>query len=82
MRRSGKTTRLVDAAIQALFERGELHLSENHNVKTDFLDQDSTPQNRAQREFVDRLMKRLFMEHEGSFVKKRKANFIHITLIS
>lgn len=82
MRRSGKTTRLIDTAIQALFERGELHLSLNDNVKSDFLDPDSRKGNKAQRDFVDRLIKRLSIEHSGSYQTIKQGDFVLITLKS
>jgi hypothetical protein len=80
MRRTGKTTRLIDAAIQSLFEKKELRLSLNHDVKSDFLDQDSTPGNQAQRNFVERLVKRLSTEHSYCCEIKKQGNLVFITL--
>ena len=82
MRRSGKTTRLIDEAIQELFKKGELKLSLNYNVKSDFLDRDSTSENRAQRDFVDRLIQRLSIEHRNCCETRKQTDFVIITLKS
>mgnify|MGYP000570683064 CR=1 FL=1 len=81
MRRSGKTTRLIDQAVQTLFQKRELYLCSFHNDKSDLLDPDSAPGNHAQRNFVDRLLDRLSIEHNESCYKiKKQGDFVLITL--
>lgn len=68
-RRIGKTTRLVDQAIQYLFEKGELALC--YGRRTDesiFIDPDHEDRNMAQERFIAVLMKRIRSEHK-SFVE-------------
>lgn len=67
MRRSGKTTRLIDNTIQKLFTQGMVVIGEAY-IK----DADAQEHNTAQEDFVKRLLRRLEMEHDGYFeVEKR-----------
>lgn len=85
MRRSGKTTRLIDQAVQHLFEHGYIRVLMNSEIyredfyrgfKTEqiehfkkFIDPDSTPGNRAQLHFLEALSYRLAYEH-GNAVER------------
>jgi hypothetical protein len=79
MRRSGKTTRLIDKAVQHLFEHGYIRVLLNHEIFDNtfdkrytkeqqlplvkFIDQDALPDNRAQLHFLTALSSRLAYEH-------------------
>ena len=88
MRRTGKTTRLIDQAIQSLFNNGQLYLLRKHavgnfrniikNGSTLFVDPDHKMSNMAQNEFVYRVMKRLEFEHTQSCTMKMNKDYIHI----
>ena len=67
MRRSGKTTRTVDEAIQYLFNNKSINLHLNDFSKSDFVDFDAEKHNLAQKYFIDKLINRLNIEHHGSF---------------
>ena len=75
MRKEGKTTRLIDDAIQTLFKEGsicvphesELPFNSRGIILKIFIDEDAHETNRAQSHFRDRLFSRLFEEHRGSF---------------
>ncbi|RDY58019.1 hypothetical protein [Flagellimonas nanhaiensis] len=80
MRRTGKTTRLVDLAIQTLFEKGEIFIadmkwieSERRGFTSDeiadrdkFIDEIDASQ-RIQNHLMSRILKRLESEHHGQF---------------
>ena len=82
MRQTGKTTRLVDYAVQYLFSHGHIRVLSNHEIYNPnfmkgfkleqvdmflkFIDPDSTPDNAAQRYFIETLNRRLANEHGGS----------------
>lgn len=82
MRQSGKTTRLVDAAVQHLFKHGSIKILTNSEVfdknslrgyepeqvymLLKFIDPDTRPDNRAQQYFIEALDRRLATEHGGS----------------
>ncbi len=92
MRRSGKTTRLVDEAIQQLFEVGNLYLPTSNDIQTGFgkylydpdlvklmqkfIDPDFRPGNQAQLDFIERVNKRLESEHYGVFERVSQNHFI------
>ena len=79
MRRSGKTTRLIDEAVQHLFEHGYIRILMNSEIYREefyrrfkpeqinnfkkFIDPDSLPGNRAQIHFLEALSHRLAYEH-------------------
>lgn len=81
MRQSGKTTRLVDAAVQYLFEHGYIKILTNFEIFNQkfmrgyrpeqvdmflrFIDPDTRPDNRAQQYFIEALDRRLASEHGG-----------------
>lgn len=91
MRRSGKTTRLVDKAVQHLFEKGSIKILLNNeifneaitNKMTDeekanhfeFVDQDAQKENSAQRDFLDRFSNRLLQEHKHYVTKINETRF-------
>jgi hypothetical protein len=52
-RRTGRTTRLVDAYIQQLFRKGEITFTDHH------------PSQRGRRMAFDTLVERLYAEHGG-----------------
>lgn len=66
-RRIGRTTRMIDAAVQHLFTEGVLCVYTGRNTpKGKFMDPDHRESNMAQSNFVSRLMKRLQLEHGNS----------------
>jgi hypothetical protein len=91
MRRSGKTTRLIDQAVQHLFEHGYIRILLNHEIFSDvldkrytkeqqlflvrFIDQDALPDNRAQLHFLQALSSRLAYEHGYSVERINKTEF-------
>lgn len=82
MRQTGKTTRLVDAAVQYLFKHGSIRILTNSEIfnrnfmrgfkpeQVDmfltFIDPDTKPDNRAQQYFIEAFDRRLATEHGGS----------------
>lgn len=64
MRRSGRTTRIVDAAVQTLFERGEVTINDHHYG--DYNNLDSNAHDKANKHAFKILLRRLDMEH-GDF---------------
>ncbi len=90
MSRSGQTTRLIDAAIQSLFEKGELILFRKNGLSKAnavlkglplFVDPDHTGTNMAQNDFVYRVLKRLESEHKNCYTTNMQhSNYIHIKL--
>lgn len=88
MRRTGKTTRLIDQAIQSLFANGQLYLLRKHalgkfrNIIKDgstlFVDPDHKMSNMAQNDFVYKVMKRLEFEHTEGYTAKTDRDYIHI----
>lgn len=92
MRASGKTTKLVDAAIQHLFKEGSIRILLNHEIYDDnffrgysekqiedfkkFIDPDTDRNNKAQREFLKRLTNRLLNEHRGYVEMVNQTTFI------
>ncbi len=91
MRQSGKTTRLVDAAVQYLFEHGSIRILTNSeifnpnfmrgsrpeqvDVFLKFIDPDTRPDNKAQYYFIDMLNRRLATEHGGSIERISNTEF-------
>ncbi|MBC7845544.1 MAG: hypothetical protein H7Y10_03530 [Flavobacterium sp.] len=91
-RRTGKTTRLIDEAIQYLFEKGELYLFKKCGFKIAsrsfissqriFIDPDHKMANQAQQDFIYRVMKRLEFEHKGSHkIKTMSKDYIHVITV-
>lgn len=94
MRQSGKTTRLVDKAVQYLFTYGYIRVLMNHEIHNEnfmrgfkpeqidmflkFIDSDSTPDNKAQHYFIETLNRRLATEHGGSTERISVTEFIVI----
>jgi len=82
MRQTGKTTRLVDEAVQYLFAHGSIRILTNSEIYNPnfmrgfkvpevdmflkFIDPDNRSDNSAQRYFIDMLNRRLATEHGGS----------------
>jgi hypothetical protein len=91
MRRSGKTTRLIDEAVQHLFEHGYIRILLNHEIFNDnfykgytkeqqlplvkFIDQDALPDNLAQLHFLTALSSRLAYEHSYTVERISKTEF-------
>jgi len=91
MRQTGKTTRLVDEAVQYLFEHGSIRILTNSEIYNPnfmrgfrpeqvdtflkFIDQDSRPDNKAQYNFIDMLNRRLATEHSGSVERINNTEF-------
>ena len=77
MRRTGKTTRLVDFLVQELFTKGEISVSQFHSDAGEYIDPDSRDNNRAQSYLLRRFIDRLNLEHYGSFeTEVKKDHFI------
>lgn len=78
-RRIGKTTRLIDDSIQTLFKERQIFIPKTilpeklfekggkYFGKIPIYDPSSNKANRAQREFIDRLVGRLIMEHRDYY---------------
>ena len=85
-RRTGKTTRAIDKAVQTLFEKEELLLYRKidrirpKDLYISPIAPDANDHNMAQEFFVARLMKRLDSEHVGRFKAEFKGNYLHITV--
>lgn len=91
MRQTGKTTRLVDAAVQYLFEHGSIRILTNSEIYNPnfirgfrpeqvdmflkFIDPDARPDNKAQYHFIDMLNRRLATEHGGSTERINNTEF-------
>lgn len=91
MRQSGKTTRLVDAAVQYLFKHGSIRILTNSEIYNPnamkgfrpeqvdmflkFIDPDTRPDNRAQLYFIEALDRRLATEHGGSTERISRTEF-------
>ena len=91
MRRSGKTTRLIDKAVQHLFEHGYIRIVMNSNIYREdfyrgftpkqiehfkkFIDPDACPDNKAQLHFVEALSARLAYEHGNTVERISKTEF-------
>lgn len=91
MRRSGKTTRLVDYMVQHLFDKGEVVIplrGWNGNKPNNFFDLNSFDQDsldkigHVQRNLSKVLKKRLDIEHPGFFECKSGSSEITFTLKS
>lgn len=92
MKRSGQTTRLIDKAIQEFFNKGQLFLLKKTALRRSgslipnghslFIDPDHLMSNRAQEDFIYRVMKRLEFEHSGSHkIKTINKDYIHVITI-
>jgi len=86
MRRDGKTTRLINDAIEEMFKKGKICVPLKHpksikelkdamakdffkDTKTKiFIDEDSKITNSIQKNFRERLVRRLDTEHTGYFM--------------
>lgn len=75
-RRVGNTTRIIDDAIQYLFEKGTISLysSEKNALKSDIVDHGHIPGNMAQENFVYRFYRRVRLEHSLSVEYSFDAN--------
>lgn len=82
MRRTGKTTRKIDEAIQELFKHGRIIVPNPQEADSNlfnnmvsvkysdvpvFIDEDHQKGNMAQEYFKDKLLSRLHAEHNGYF---------------
>ena len=66
MRRSGKTTRLINDAVEHLFKNGSMTLFTGRQTRnSDFVDEDASEGNMAQAIFIDRVRRRLSIEHQS-----------------
>jgi len=92
MRASGQTTRLIDEAVQHLFNTGQLFLLKKTALNKQrsfipeggllFVDPDHRMSNQAQNNFIYRVMKRLEFEHSGSHkIKTISKDYIHVITI-
>lgn len=66
-RRTGKTTRTIDHAVQNLFKHRVLTISKDYDLRSDALDPDAQIHFLNQRVFITKLIKRLSLEHYGQF---------------
>jgi len=67
MRRTGKTTRLINKIVEDIFKYKEIKISMYHNTDSDYLDPDSLETNSEQEILVAKLFKRLEQEHKDCF---------------
>jgi hypothetical protein len=85
MRRSGKTTRLIDEAVQALFNEGEIIIPDGRWINDEhkrgfsiqqidkinrFIDDVYSPNGESQERFKRLLIRRLSIEHQDAFEVK------------
>lgn len=78
MRRSGKTTRMTDEAVQALFTYGRIFVPNLERVPMElglineqvFVDPDADLGNYAQRHLRDNIIQRVEREHRGTQVTR------------
>jgi hypothetical protein len=93
MRASGQTTRLIDSAIQQLFNTKHLYLLKKQALRRSisiipagamlFVDPDHKMSNQAQQNFIYRVLKRLESEHYGSHkIKTISKDYIHVITIN
>lgn len=89
MRTSGRTTRLIDEAIQTLFNTGELHILKGHSVnalshhtrglpdrvRANMYDFTDSLEPRAQDLFIWKILNRLKTEHTHFEIKKKEYGF-------
>lgn len=94
MRRDGKTTRLVDEAIQHLFVTGNLYIPSAGGIELEgvfeelphteqmFIDPDHKPDNMAQTNFTQRFISRLKIEHDPKYYQiKKDKYYIHVKTV-
>jgi hypothetical protein len=79
MRRSGKTTRAVDQAIQRLFTDKKLVLYKGFDKRSGVLDPDAELYDLAQSYFLRILLARLESEHYKTYEIETKSDHIIIT---
>lgn len=65
-RRTGKTTRLVDEAIQHLFTKGILRLSHTDLLLSDFADEHALKNTISQIYFIKKVIERINIEHSST----------------
>ena len=89
--RTGKTTRLIDSAIQYLFKNKQLYLFRKQGISKAkriippgenlFIDPDHSSSNMAQQDFVYRFLRRLEIEHRNSCkIDMQNRDYIHIKI--
>jgi len=89
MRATGETTRLIDQAIQYLFEHKQLYLVRKQGIsksarnipsnETIFIDPGHSGTNMAQQNFIYRVLRRLEIEHALSCkIDMQHRDYIHI----
>ena len=82
-RRSGRTTRLVDFAIQYLFREKKLYLVSGPDAtESDIVDEDHLLNNTAQENFIKVLLKRIEIEHAHQFVIQQNKFHYTITMVT
>ncbi len=79
MRKSGKTTRTIDDAIQALFEKGEIRVPSHHELErvdglrgykvTNVIDVDWYKSSKVQNDLLQRILMRLDVERTSITVR-------------
>jgi hypothetical protein len=79
MRRSGKTTRAVDQAIQRLFTDKNLVVYKGFDQRSDILDPDAELHELNQSHFLFQLFRRLESEHYGAYEIETKSDHVIIT---
>lgn len=93
MRRSGKTTRLIDTAIQLLFLKGEIKVPfviPDKNPGFEVVEIDNIPYLfdpdcsvnflGVQRDFALRLVRRINLEHSHQVIIDKQSEFLRISL--
>jgi len=80
MRQTGKTTRLVDIAIQHLFKTGNLKIYEVHHGRSDFNDVDATQSNKANIYFIESILRRLSFEHPETVNVEKHLGYVNLSV--
>jgi len=70
-RRTGRTTRKVDKAIQHLFTKKELVIYDDYHKDSDFCDHDAKKHYTAERYFINILLSRLRNEHRDCYTTEK-----------
>ncbi len=81
MRRTGKTTRAVDQAIQRLFIDKKLTIYKHYDNRSDILDPDANLHSLAQKHFLYQLGRRLELEHRGAYEVDDEKNYVVIKIL-
>ncbi|MBS3914831.1 MAG: hypothetical protein KG003_10040 [Bacteroidetes bacterium] len=91
MRRSGKTTRLINEAIEILFKEKIIYIPTKQGIRTpnkweskadkfNLIDPDYSESNMAQEDFIRRIFNRAMAEHPGQIEIDRNTYRVKFTI--